>query len=229
MKVYFLTEDSKSFFYVLPKWLKYLLPGLREASGMADFDDNSFLIETGGGYPRIKKQLQDTIITFQKDVVPPDYFIVCYDTDDASEEQVKTDVAMFEAFFQQANVTYSFLVLPMKRCFETWLLGNREVWPAFLNDDFAPWAQYYPVNHKDPEYMEKPTSFQDTNSMYHFRYLQKMLRCSVKKNYSKRSPGYVSNESYLSGILSRVEEMGDMRSFQSFLDIIRCMKRDCKA
>ncbi|MFV0635157.1 hypothetical protein [Mitsuokella sp. WILCCON 0060] len=221
MKIYFLTEDSKSFFYVLPHWLRYMLPEFHEADGMADFHDNSFLVETGGGYPRIKKQLQDTIKTFQQDVPPPDYFIVCYDTDDADEEQIESDRAMFASYFQQADVSYSFHVLPMKRCFETWLLGNRAAWPAVISDDFAPFANHYPVNQKDPEDMERAADFQESNSMYHFRYLQKMLRCSVRKNYSKRSPGYVANESYLSDIRSRVMAMDDIKSFQSFLKVMR--------
>ena len=91
MRVYFLTEDSKSFFYVLPHWLKYMLPNLREASGMSDFREDSFLVETGGGYPQILRFLQDTIRSFQENESPPDYFIVCYDTDDADEQQVQHD------------------------------------------------------------------------------------------------------------------------------------------
>ena len=121
---------------------------------------------------------------------------MCYDTDDADEQKVQHDVAMFASYFYQANVRYPFFILPMRRCFETWLLGNASVWPLNISADFKPYAEHYPVNRKDPEKMEKPNEFEDSNSIYHYRYLQKMLRCSVRKNYSKRSPGYVSNEEY---------------------------------
>lgn len=225
MKAYFLTEDSKSFFYVLPRWLGFLLPELHEAAGLAEFEDNSFLVETGGGYPRIKKQLQETIKIFQQEIPAPDYFVVCYDTDDADDEQIQSDQAMFVSYFQQADVPYSFCVLPMKRCFETWLLGNQAAWPTVITADFAPFANHYPVNRKDPEDMGRSADFQGSNSMYHFRYLQKMLRCSVRKNYSKRSPGYVTNSAYLSGICSRATMTDDIESFRNFICVIEEMQR----
>lgn len=226
MRVYFLTEDSKSFFYVLPHWLKYMLPNLREASGMSDFREDSFLVETGGGYPQILRFLQDTIRSFQENEFPPDYFIVCYDTDDADEQKVQHDVAMFASYFYQANVRYPFFILPMRRCFETWLLGNASVWPLNISADFKPYAEHYPVNRKDPEKMEKPNEFEDSNSIYHYRYLQKMLRCSVRKNYSKRSPGYVSNEEYFHGIFSRVDTMHDLHSFSDFLNFVKRLQEN---
>lgn len=226
MRVYFLTEDSKSFFYVLPHWLRYMLPNLREASSMSDFREDSFLVQTGGGYPQILQFLQDRIRLFQESSSPLDYFIVCYDTDDSDEHQVQEDIKMFASYFQKAGVSYPFFILPMRRCFETWLLGNSSVWPSVISADFAPYAEHYPVNEKNPELMEKADGFDGSNSIYHYRYLQKMLRCSVRKNYSKGRPGYVSNEEYFRGICSRVERKQDLCSFSKFLDLIKRLQEN---
>lgn len=228
MKLYFLLEDQKSFCRVLPYWLKYLYPQWNEANSVSELADkkNAFLIESGFGYPNIKKVLKSKLTTFKAEHLIPDYVVVCFDTDGKPEFEVKEMREEFESIFQQVNISCPYFILPMQICFETWLLGNRMVYPQEITDDFLPFANFYPVNRLDPEEMKKPADAEETVPMYHYFYLRRMIKAGAGKNYTKGRPGYVTNPEYLEALLSRIKETDDLQTFRSFIHFLDNMNNE---
>ena len=224
MRLFCLLEDSKSFCSVLPCWLSCIFPGLRKARNMKDFSADSFLVESGYGYPQIKDRLQETIEEFTTGTSAPDVFFLCYDTDEADEEEIEQEKSEFEQYFVSQKYEHTHHIVPITRCFETWLLGNKSAYPVSIEGDFMTYHRFYPVNKLDPEKMWKPDDCESSVSIYHVVYLQKMLRARWKKNYSKGSPGVAKNKGYFAGIVKRCEQTDDLQSFRNFIEALDGMR-----
>lgn len=228
MNLYFLTEDSKSFRKVLPAWLRYMLPTISEIKSIHDFrrNGNQYMTQDGGGYPSIRNRVDETIRTFVENHVPLDCFVVCWDGDARSDAEIRADMDAFQTIFERYHVPFDYKLMVMDRCFETWLLGNRAAYPQDnMRESFVPFAGFYNVSVNDPEKMLRPMGWTLSVSRYHGRYLQEMLRSSTPKmNYSKRSPGAVTEENYWKEMCLRVEQTKDLRSFAEFLYFLQ----DCK-
>jgi len=224
MNVYFLLEDSKSFFKVLPHWLSYELPTFLRISNPSEFygDGDKFLLQSGFGYPQIKNNFEQTVLTFQEKDIPIDYFVICFDGDAQKNSKIASEKNFFESIFNQYSVKYRYEIFVLNRCFETWLIGNRSVCiSASSSKDFEPYLDFYDVISSDPEKMNSPAEFTSVSD-YHFRYLQSMLRYSKnKKNYSKGHPLAVSTKEYFQELCSRTEETSDLRSLKKFLDFLK--------
>ena len=190
MNLYFLLEDSRSFFKVLPRWLKFALPDFLQIFSFDDFysrsEKNKFMIQSGFGYPQIKKVLSETLETIQNNSIPINYFLVLWDTDARNITDIQADINEFEKIFADYDLGYRHKLFLMNRCFETWLLGNRSAYPENCESgNFYHYSQFYNVSISDPEEMNAP-AFISNISMYHLKYLQEMLRCSLHTNYSKK-------------------------------------------
>lgn len=228
MNLYFLLEDSRSFFKVLPHWLKFALPDFIEIFSLDDFysssEKNKFLIQSGFGYPQIKKVLKDTLETIQNNSVPINYFLVFWDTDARNIADIQADIDDFEKIFADYDLDYQHKLFVMNRCFETWLLGNRSAYPKNSESgNFYNYSQFYNVSTSDPEKMNAP-EFISNISLYHLKYLQEMLRCSLHMNYSKKSPLGVSTREYYGELLNRVKTTEDLRSLADFFDFIESIR-----
>lgn len=220
MKVYFLLEDGKSFFKVLPEWLRHVDTSWRVVKSPEELQDGTFLIESGHGYPHLLRNLSGTLALFAHKDIQLDLVVSMFDTDGVDAAALRNEIAAFEKCFAEAPRQYRHVIVPMNVCFETWLLGNRAVYPVQCIKQFQPWAEFYDVSKDDPEQMEKPENFHGSISMYHYRYLQEMLRAAQQPNYSKGSPMFVSNEPYWRELVARATDTGDIQSFQSFLDVL---------
>ena len=224
MNLYFLLEDSRSFFKVLPRWLKFALPDFLQIFSFDDFysrsEKNKFMIQSGFGYPQIKKVLSETLETIQNNSIPINYFLVLWDTDARNITDIQADINEFEKIFADYDLGYRHKLFLMNRCFETWLLGNRSAYPENCESgNFYHYSQFYNVSISDPEKMNAP-AFISNISMYHLKYLQEMLRCSFHTNYSKKSPLVVSTREYYEELLNRVKTTNDLRSLADFFDFI---------
>lgn len=224
MNVYFLLEDSKSFLKVLPHWLSYELPNFSRIRTLAEFNDDGdkFLLQSGFGYPQIKKNFEQTVLTLYEENIPVDCFVVCFDSDAQKIQKIESEKKYFESVFIRYSVKYRYKIFVLDRCFETWLLGNRSVClSASISKNFKPYLDFYDVTSDDPEKMNSPNEFSSV-SAYHLKYLQEMLHCSEnKKNYSKGSPLAVSTKEYFQELCLRTEKTADLRSFKKFLDFLK--------
>ena len=226
MNLYFLLEDSRSFYKVLPHWLKFALPDFVEVFSFDDFnftaESKKFMLQSGFGYPQIKKVLKETLETIQINSIPLDYFLVFWDTDARSIEAIQSDIDEFEKIFADYKINCQHKLFVMDRCFETWLLGNRAAYPKDCESgSFYQYAQFYNVSISDPENMNAPEPITNI-SMYHLKYLQEMLRSSpLHVNYSKKSPLAVSTKKYYEELKIRVETTKDLRSLANFFGFFK--------
>jgi len=224
MKLYFLLEDQKSFMKVLPSWLEKCLPKYKQVYTADDLSDNSYLIESGYGYPNIRNVLINKLKMFSEGDTRPDCIAVLYDVDDWSEGKISGVRSVFDNIFISSGLDIDYRLLPISRCFETWLLGNREMFPKEMDENFRKYASFYDVSKDDPEIMMCPEDYEETVSIYHYSYLQCMLKLSTGRKYRKGSPGIVANGEYLDSLINRIEDTKDMDSFRGFILFLRDLK-----
>jgi hypothetical protein len=104
---------------------------------------------------------------------------------------------------------------------ETWFMGNRTIFPRNPSSQFRPFYDFYNILENNPEFMEKPSNFIGSSSIYHFEYLKNMLK---EKNirYSKNDPKEVIKAYYLQALQKRLQETPEylysLRQFLEFID-----------
>ncbi len=221
MKLYFLLEDQKSFLNVLPCWLKVYLPHYEQVFSIGDLKENSYVAESGFGYPSIKRILKGKLEMFVACNTYPDCIIVIYDVDDWNEHEKRAAQSAFDNIFIASGLDIDYRLLPISKCFETWLLGNRNIYPKIANDDFKVYEDFYNVYQKDPENMVCPEEYDNSVSVFHYEYLQSMLKTSTGRKYTKGRPSIVANGDYLRGLMQRIEDTNDLESFRVFMSFLR--------
>ena len=164
----------------------------------------------------MKENLQKALLTFTKRTLPVDYCFVCFDTD-ADADKTRAAINAFDEIFTKSGGQFNYKLFVMERCFETWLLGNRQAYNSSSSSEkFRPFMQFYDVALRDPEKMNAPAG--RNISKYHLQYLQEMLRnAQNKKNYSKHSPMAVSDKDYYQELHSRIIDTSDLCSFRDFI------------
>lgn len=226
MNLYFLLEDSKSFFKVFPNWLNIILPNFSQVHSLTDLQgpEKKFAIASGFGYPSIINYFEATLKTIQKIIIPVDYIILCWDTDAKSESLVEQSKKCFLDTYQKYPTTCQLKMFVMDRCFETWLLGNRKAYFAAENKiDFSDFQNFYDVCRSDPEKMNAPIN-SPTIVHYHLEYLKKMLKSGFNKNYSKSRPMFVSTENYYVELISRLSDTPDLNSFRELINFLKTFR-----
>ncbi len=216
MRIYFLLEDSKSFLDVLPTWMGFLNPKYKRVQELQVVEENSYVLHSGHGFPQILKYLDQTIkdIAESKNV---DLLVVVLDTDDKSVSSTKALITEHIEKYE-TKLPCACKVLPISRCFETWLIGNNEVYPdeTCMHPNFRPYHEFYDASINDPELMDRPTG--SSVGRYHENYLKFMLR--YKWKYSKSNPSAVATEDYLNGIITRIDETPHLSTFKDFWNLI---------
>jgi hypothetical protein len=205
---------------VLPCWLSVYLPQYEQVFSISDFKENSYVAESGFGYPSIKRILREKLEIFAECNIYPDCIVVIYDVDDWNENEKRAEQSAFDNIFIASGLDIDYRLMPISKCFETWLLGNRNIYPEITNDDFKVYEDFYNVYQKDPENMLCPKKYGNSVSVYHYEYLQSMLKISTGKKYTKGRPWVVANGDYLRGIMQRVDTTTDLESFRVFISFL---------
>jgi len=224
MKLYILIEDSRSFYDILPHWLKILLPSYTYVKTVDDMTQNSYVLFSGHGYPGLigtdpskpeKNRLGDAIKTIVDKSL--DMLILCLDADDVSvisrREQIRSKI---ESYPIKSGYKYEILVL--NKCAETLLMGNLKAFPRVPSAKFLPYSEHYNVGTDDPEAMNKPDSFIKSSSVYHEKYLKAMLRESRITYTKSNPPNIIKKQSYFNAIYKRAETTGHLNSFKMFVE-----------
>lgn len=228
MNLYFLLEDSKSSFKVFPKWLNFILPNFSQVPSLTDLQNSKmkFAIASGFGYPNIINHFENTLRTIKQFLIPVDYIILCWDTDANPESIVEQSKKFFLDVYQKYPTTCQLKMFVMDRCFETWLLGNRNAYFLAMNKiAFSDFHNFYNVGRFDPEKMNAPID-SPTIVHYHLEYLQKMLKSGLDKNYSKRSPMFVATEKYYEELITRISDTPDLNSFREFINFLKILREN---
>jgi len=124
-----------------------------------------------------------------------DELIVILDSEEYNEQERKKQVEnIIKEYIEKKNcaVDFSYKVFVCNHCFETWLLGNGNLYPDIRPEgDFQPYYDKYNIKVNDPELMAVPDDIKETIAVYHFHYLHEMCRYN-RVRYSKKKRLYIS-------------------------------------
>ncbi|MCK4764754.1 MAG: hypothetical protein KAW12_21325 [Candidatus Aminicenantes bacterium] len=213
MNIYFLVEgftEKK----IYPQWLSYLMPGLEQVERFDEVENRNYYIFTAGGYPSILEEVKNAAENIN-DCGKYSHLVVCLDADEFTVEERKEEVAKT---FRGASfeLKAELVVIVQNRCFETWFLGNRKVYPRNPQDErLRDYTKFYNVSEKDPEIMEKFPGF-NRIAQFHGDYLKRMLG---EKNipYTKKNPRGVRESAYVEALQKRIKDKpGQLETLKTF-------------
>ncbi len=121
---------------------------------------------------------------------------------------------------------FDIIILVCNRCFETWLLGCKGLYPKETverDSFFYPYYNHYNIEECNPEAMLAPEMVDETTAKYHFHYLHELLRYK-KIRYSKSNPKNIATSEYFNGIVERINSTKDLQTFKEFYDFIFSVK-----
>lgn len=161
MNYYFLLEDEKSFLKVLPSWLEHMGFGYERVADIQGVKENTYVLQSGQGVTQlITKVLFDTIDTILMNPGKIDKLVIILDAEELEIEQRKKEVnEQIKNHYQGRQLDFEIVILVCNRCFETWLLGCKGLYPKTPVEENSYFYQYY--NHYniemcDPEKMIVP-------------------------------------------------------------------------
>ena len=223
MNYYFLLEDEKSFLKVLPLWLQYLGFGCERVADIKDVRQNNYVLQSGQGVTQlVTKVLYDTIDTIIQNPGKIDKLVVILDAEDMWVEDRKKQVYEKIGERYSEELDFDITILVCNHCFETWLLGCCGIYPTQKVEEdsfFYAYYNHYNIEMDNPEKMQVPIGCNDSIAKYHFHYLHELLRYK-RIRYSKNKPQNIATESFLDGIIKRINNTEHLESFHTFYNFI---------
>ena len=219
MNYYFLLEDEKSLIKVLPKWLEYMDFGCTRVPDISYVMDDTYVMQSGQGVTQlITKVLYETIDTIINSSAKIDALIVIVDAEELDVEDRRQGVyAKIDLYKQQHSISefgFDIKVIVCNCCFESWLLGNGEIYPKWKPDEdsfFYPYYTHYNIKLYDPECMKVPVHVDETKAKYHFHYLHDALLYN-RIRYNKKKPNNIATKEYFLQLVLRMNETSHIRS-----------------
>ena len=212
---------------VYPLWLEELWPEMIRVENYDEVTNNNYFIFSSGGYPSILDDIEDAVEEMNE-TKKFDYLIIALDSDELTvEERIAEVKEVFEVEQLRFNLD-KVIVLVQNKCFETWCLGNRKMFPTTVDtEDFQTCLDFYNVRNEDPEEMPRNEAIMSitTTSQYHEHYLKKMF-IEKRQSYKKGSEKIVGQRYYLEQLIKRVNEMNHLPSFRYFINIIEKLKQE---
>lgn len=228
MNFYFLLEDEKSFLKVLPKWLEYIDFGYKRVADIQEIQENNYILQSGQGVTQlVTKALFDTIDTIILNPGKIDKLVVILDAEEMEVDKRKQEVIdKINNHYNNRKMEFDIIILVCNRCFETWLLGCKGLYPKETverDSFFYPYYNHYNIEDCNPEAMLAPEIVDETTAKYHFHYLHELLRYK-KIRYSKSNPKNIATSEYFNGIVERINTTKDLQTFKEFYDFIFSVK-----
>lgn len=228
MNFYFLLEDEKSFLKVLPKWLEYIDFGYKRVADIQEIQENNYILQSGQGVTQlVTKALLDTIDTIILNPGKIDKLVVILDAEEMEVDKRKQEVIdKINNHYNNRKMEFDIIILVCNRCFETWLLGCKGLYPKETverDSFFYPYYNHYNIEECNPEAMLAPEMVDETTAKYHFHYLHELLRYK-KIRYSKSNPKNIATSEYFNGIVERINSTKDLQTFKEFYDFIFSVK-----
>lgn len=226
MNYYFLLEDEKSLLKVLPKWLDYLSMPVSRVADIGAIDRNNYILQSGQGVTQlVTKVIFDTIDTILESDKQIDWLVIVLDSEEHDADYRKAQVEKIISDYaaeNNYNYTFQIKILVCEHCFETWLLGNEDIYPMqepLPSEEFSKFYLHYNIAQQDPELMPVPAGTNSTIAKYHFQYLHEALRYK-KVRYRKSRPDNIATREYFENILHRVEHTSHLKTFKELIEFI---------
>lgn len=224
MNCCFLTEDSKSLLTVLPYWLKYLNFPCDRVANNSDLTHNTYTALSGYGcYQLISHKLYDVMKEIINGNYNLDYLFVMIDSENMSVservQEVQNALVLFE---NRDKINFEIKIIVIKRCFETWLLGNSKLFPETSpkkESSFFEYYNFFNVSLNDPENMMKPINFNKSIAKYHAQYFSCLCQFNNLR-YTKKNPSMVTSKEFFEQLLLRIRTTNHLKSFKIFVNYI---------
>jgi hypothetical protein len=230
MNLYLLVE-GKAEFKIYPSWLSYLLPELERVEEFDLVANHNYYIFESAGIPTIIDIDLPNAISDINSTNKYDYLVVCLDADELTVSERRGEIEqVLESPKNNLGRAKHILVI-QNRCIETWLLGNRNIFPRQLENEllqtsqpFLDYSQYYDVSRYDPEKMGKYSEDFNTHAQFHKAYLTALFKTRSIK-YSERNPKDALKEFYLQELQKRIQDdldhLNTFRHFINFCDMLQ--------
>ena len=224
MNYYFLIEDSKSLYNVLPIWLTYMGFKATEVGNLQEVNKDNYILQSGFGYTQlVTKALFDTIDTILS-YGKIDQLILILDAEETNAIERRTEVfSKIYNRYSDKHLPFEIFLLVTNRCFETWLLGGAAfLFPTMVDPSsfFYESYQHYNIKTQDPELMPKPLSFRKSTAKYHFQYCHDLFLYN-NIHYRKNKPDSAIDYEFFNKICDRVYNTNHVRSFKEFVDFFK--------
>ncbi|KHG42636.1 MAG: hypothetical protein HEQ20_25180 [Aphanizomenon flos-aquae KM1D3_PB] len=215
MNIYFLVEgDTEEKVY--KAWLKYLLPELTRIGLPHQVDHHNYYLFNAKGQPGIiYRHLPDAIANIQG-YSKYNYLVICLDAEEVTIDYKKQEIykCLKSQNIDLGNIQFHIIV--QNRCFDTWCLGNKGIYP--LQPEISPlldYTNYYDVSVNCPEIMGKQNF--NTHAQFHKDYLKELFKINNLKHY--KITNEVIKEEYLEQLIARVQnETEHLPTFQTFIE-----------
>lgn len=228
MNIYFLTEDSQSFIKVLPTWLNFLEFPCERVNKLENATGNSYILESGYGVQQlIDKTLLEALNVIDSSSVSIDWLVIILDSENRTIYERETEVKkVIDKHYSGITPYYQIKIIVARCCFETWLLGDRALYPndtkslSDVNPYLLSFVNYYDVKNKDPQLMHSPANFDITDARYHFSYLHELCR-NNNVPYSKSKPDYAKYRRCFNSLVNRIKDTNHINTFKELYDFIK--------
>ena len=218
MNVYVVVEGERAAKKIYKTWIPIVNPTLQYIDYLNQLGQNNFFILAGFGQSQfLNNQIEHAI----KDVnnLPFDRLVLAIDSEDKSFQDKLTELTdRVDRIVCNVQVKY----VIQHFCFETWLLGNRQIIRRKTNDhDLKRFREIFDIRQNDPELLPANNERTWNRSQFALQYLRAGLRDVHPANrvsYTKRNPGVVVTEGYFNQVKKRYIEENHIMSFKGFLD-----------
>ena len=236
MNFYFLLEDEQSFIKILPKWLEYMDFPCQRVEDITRVTQNNYVMQSGQGVTqlitRVLYQTIDTIAAAPEHKI--DALIVIVDAEDKEVEERKKQVYdKVENYKRERNkeLNFEIKVFVCNHCCESWLLGNRELYPNTQPDqqgnDFYKHYIHYNIRQRDPELMPVPQWHTKSIGQYHFQYLHDACQYNNIR-YRKKRPEKVATIDFFNQIVLHINETVHLETFREFYNYIQMVTNEIR-
>ncbi|BAY97969.1 hypothetical protein NIES37_19170 [Tolypothrix tenuis PCC 7101] len=224
MNLYFLVEGKRTERKVYPAWLAYLLPEIKQVKNYDEVEKNNYYLFSAEGYPSIIYEHLPNAIADVQEQGNYNYLVVCLDVDENTVGEIQNEIYEFLASEKIKLGNIELIIIVQNRCFETWFLGNRNIYSRQPQDrPLLDFVRYYDVSVNCPELMGKYPDF-NTHAQFHTAYLKELFKAK-NINYSKKNPGDVLKPYYVEQLLKRIKEQKQhLPSFQTFIEFCNTIK-----
>jgi hypothetical protein len=214
----FILVEGRTEKKIYPKWLAQLVPHLSKVDRPALVNRNNYCIISSDGYYSLFNYLEE-IIDEINDIGTFDYFVIVVDTDDKRVDEREFEI---RDFIIKKGIKFSqstdFVIILQRCCFETWLLGNRQIFKENAQDDvLKSWIKHFNVSINDPEMMTLPLDYAGSIGNFHKIYAEKMQI----EYYKNRDAESITDLNHLTAIIERFEQTGHLATFGNFLNFCK--------
>ncbi len=220
MKLGVVVEGRRSEHAVYRSWIPLLNPALRFRSytSFHDLESGEFTLISGEGYPQYLEIIRDAAIEADE-VGDLDRLVVAVDSETMSLEEKREEMVSFLGTLGTIRTPVRLIIQHF--CLECWALGNRKiVRRSPLSAEVRRFRKIHDVLQLDPA--DLPPIPPRNRAQLAEVYLRALLLERYRNlSYSKRDPGPVATEAWLTQLRLRWEETGHIASIRDLFDAFR--------